>query len=85
MKETEIAEALINNKDFRNATTAFADNMAQNKELIGKLLPIIDNNPELTNKRNKLIQAIKDASNVAKGGRRRTKKIKTKKQKKSKN
>ena len=85
MKETEIADALINNKDFRDATTAFADNMAQNTELIGKLLPIIDNNPDLTFKRNKLIQAIKDASNVGKGGRRRTKKIKTKKQKKSKN
>jgi hypothetical protein len=52
MKETEIAHALINDKDFRNATTAFADNMAQNKELIGKLLPIIDNNPDLTFKRN---------------------------------
>jgi hypothetical protein len=85
MKVTEIEAALINHKDFRDATTAFANNMAQNTELIGKLLPIIDKSPELTNKRNKLIQAIKDASNVGKGGRRRTKKIKTKKQKKSKN
>jgi hypothetical protein len=84
MKETEIEDALINYKDFRDATTAFADNMAQNTELIGKLLPIIDKYPELTNKRNKLIQAIKNASNVGKGGRRRTKKIKTKKIKKLK-
>jgi hypothetical protein len=85
MKETEIENALMNNKDFRDATRAFADNMAQNTELIEKLLPIIDKYPDLTSKRDKLIQAIKNASNVGKGGRRRTKKIKTKKQKKSKN
>ena len=57
--QDEITQALNKDAKIRAATIDFAINMAKNETLMKNLLIIINKYPDLSNKRNELIQTIK--------------------------